>query len=375
MTSFLLVIYYQSPYALGAGLITALTNRVGDVGLILAIGVILSSGHWVIPLVEPRGIICFFVILAAVTKSAQFPFSTWLPIAMAAPTPVSALVHSSTLVTAGIYLLIRFYSILSQIEGVRSIFLIFRSFTMILAGLAAFMEVDFKKIIAFSTLSQLGVIIGALGLGSPMLAFFHLLAHAIFKALLFVCAGTYIHYHGHMQDFRTMGNLSNHLPITQVSITIGNLALAGLPFLAGFYSKDPICEFGLVSTTNVLILVMLLVGVVLTSAYSMRAALFTQLGRSIQSSLSNLHNESRFFMVPTFLLAFIAVIWGCILNWILLPPVFIQPLSPFFAIAPMLALIMGGVGAVKLSFLGKDCLPYSSFPKARVLIHEGVVTI
>jgi len=141
-------------------------------------------------------------MFAAITKSAQMPFSSWLPAAIAAPTPVSALVHSSTLVTAGVFLMIRFYPFLKLFYLFNSLLLIFAVTTIFIAGLRATTECDAKKIIALSTLSQLGIIITSLGLGLPHLAYYHILTHALFKALLFVCAGSFINYHLHAQDLR-----------------------------------------------------------------------------------------------------------------------------------------------------------------------------
>lgn len=189
---------------------------------------------------------------------------------MAAPTPVSALVHSSTLVTAGVFLLIRFYPFLSSSLLFKPFLLLIATLTMTIAGIAATIETDLKKIIALSTLSQLGVIIAALGLGLPTLAFFHLITHALFKALLFVCAGSVIHYHDHDQDLRATGNLAYSNPILTSSISIANLALCGAPFLAGFYSKDLILEISSFSPTNLLILFMFFVATGLTAGYSVR---------------------------------------------------------------------------------------------------------
>jgi NADH-ubiquinone oxidoreductase chain 5 len=141
-------------------------------------------------------------MVAAITKSAQIPFSRWLPAAMAAPTPVSALVHSSTLVTAGVFLLIRFYPFLHSLKFFNITLLLIAVTTMLIAGLRATTECDIKKIIALSTLSQLGIIITRLGLNLPHLAYFHILTHALFKALLFICAGSFIHTHHHTQDLR-----------------------------------------------------------------------------------------------------------------------------------------------------------------------------
>ena len=212
-------------------------------------------------------------MVAAITKRAQIPFSRWLPAAMAAPTPVSALVHSSTLVTAGVFLLIRFYPSLSHAPGFKPVLLLMATLTIVMAGLRAMAECDLKKIIALSTLSQLGVIIGSLGLGIPDLAFFHLITHAIFKALLFICGGTLIHFHHHGQDLRTVGNLANQLPITLSSLTLANLALCGAPFIAGFYSKDAILETTLSAPTNMVILTLFFFATALTAAYSTRLSL------------------------------------------------------------------------------------------------------
>lgn len=159
---------------------------------------------------------------------------------MAAPTPVSALVHSSTLVTAGVYLLIRFSFILGESC---SAFLMFISImTIFISGVVAIFEYDFKKIIALSTLSQLGIIMFAISLGLFEVAFFHLLTHALFKALLFLCAGILIHGVGNTQDIRSFGSLSLNFPLVTVCMNLANLSLCGVPFLAGFYSKDLIVE-------------------------------------------------------------------------------------------------------------------------------------
>lgn len=165
LTSFLLVVYYQNAYAAGAGLVTALTNRVGDVALLLAITCLLAGGRWHFFRARSGWVGVGLVVLAAITKSAQFPFCSWLPLAMAAPTPVSALVHSSTLVTAGVYLLVRFFPLFRERAGACQRLFMLGRLTSCLAGVAAFVEFDFKKVVAYSTLRQLGVIIVSLGLG------------------------------------------------------------------------------------------------------------------------------------------------------------------------------------------------------------------
>jgi len=208
ITSFLLVIYYQNNKSLGAGIVTALTNRVGDAILLCIIGVFAREGGWVLFQFFPR-ITYFWVplllVIGAITKRAQVPYSAWLPAAMAAPTPVSALVHSSTLVTAGVYLLIRAYPILFQRSLSLGVLKCLRLFTLLMAGRVALVEVDLKKIIALSTLSQLRMILFAISISLPEIAFFHLITHAIFKSLLFLSAGVVIHRSLKWQDIRFLG--------------------------------------------------------------------------------------------------------------------------------------------------------------------------
>jgi NADH-ubiquinone oxidoreductase chain 5 len=206
------------------------------------------------------------VVLAAMTKRAQMPFSAWLPAAMAAPTPVSALVHSSTLVTAGVYLLIRFSNLLE----IRNFLFWVGVLTMFISGLGANFEIDLKKIIALSTLSQLGLIIMSLGLGIADIAFFHLMTHALFKSLLFLCAGVFIHSIGDTQDIRLIGGLITSCPVTTFYFIGCSMALCGFPFLSGFYSKDLILEKLIMGDTNLFIFTMVVVGTLMTLTYSVR---------------------------------------------------------------------------------------------------------
>jgi len=182
--------------------------------------------------------VLIMVILASITKSAQIPFSAWLPAAMAAPTPVSALVHSSTLVTAGVYLIIRF----NYLVGLNLFIFYLGRLTIFMSGLGANFEIDLKKIIALSTLRQLGVIMIVLSLGYSELAFFHLLTHALFKSLLFLCAGVFIHGARDCQDIRFLGGVMSGMPISSLFFVCCSLSLCGFPFLSGFYSKDLILE-------------------------------------------------------------------------------------------------------------------------------------
>merc|ERR1712204_72233 len=195
---------------------------------------------------EVDTILKLLLMVGSFTKSAQIPFRAWLPAAIAAPTPVSALVHSSTLVTTGVFLLIRFNFLLINRYFSYTLIMV-GIFTIILAGAAAINEIDIKKIIALSTLRQLGGIIITLGFQEPVLSFFHLLSHAYFKAILFICAGIIIHNIKDYQDIRKIRSISKNIPLTFRVLTVANLSLCGLPFLRGFYSKDLILECIIIS--------------------------------------------------------------------------------------------------------------------------------
>lgn len=188
---------------------------------------------------------------------------------MAAPTPVSALVHSSTLVTAGVYLLIRFNNLLVVINLNRYV-LFFSVLTMFMSGLMANFEYDLKKVIALSTLRQLGLIIIILRLGFRIISMFHLLTHAIFKSLLFICAGIIIHLINNNQDIRTYGSLNEFIPFTIIRFYVANLSLCGMPFMAGFYSKDFIIEIVYINLINNLLLFIIVISLAFTVSYSVR---------------------------------------------------------------------------------------------------------
>jgi NADH-ubiquinone oxidoreductase chain 5 len=208
------------------------------------------------------------IVLASITKRAQLPFSYWLPMAIAAPTPVSALVHSSTLVTAGVYLIIRFNKILLM-RWAGELFKI-AVLTIFISGLIANFEFDLKKIIALSTLRQLGLMIIILRLGMGILSFFHLLTHAIFKSILFICAGIIIHSINNNQDIRVYGGLNEYLPFTIIRFYISRLSLCGFPFLSGFYSKDLIIELIYLNKISYISLFLIIFSLGFTISYSFR---------------------------------------------------------------------------------------------------------
>nr|YP_010191945.1 NADH dehydrogenase subunit 5 [Diopatra cuprea]QZM06614.1 NADH dehydrogenase subunit 5 [Diopatra cuprea] len=344
ITSFILVIYYQNPKSLAAGMITALTNRIGDVMILLAIAWSFNQAHWNILNMSFSSFspfICLTIFIAGLTKSAQIPFSSWLPAAMAAPTPVSALVHSSTLVTAGVFLFIRFYSFLSLFSMFSKILLIVASMTMLMAGISAMMECDMKKIIALSTLSQLGVMMSSLAMNLPMLTFFHLITHAMFKALLFMCAGSLINLHSHSQDLRSMGNLSNQMPLLTSSMIIANAALCGTPFMAGFYSKDMIIELSLYNMNNFIIILMYIFATILTTSYSIRFLLSTIWAPSISTPLHSTNDLDLNISIPTLILTLAAIFMGSLINWIFISPQEEPILILSLKLLPILCIISG----------------------------------
>nr|AKS48935.1 NADH dehydrogenase subunit 5 [Trypanobia cryptica] len=331
MTSFILVIYYKNKKSLSAGLLTALTNRLGDIGIIIAITWMLSEGHWNImniakDLVYNKPYMIMILMLAATTKSAQIPFSSWLPAAMAAPTPVSALVHSSTLVTAGVFLLYRLYPFLSLLPMFNSYMKFIGSLTMVMAGIIAMLESDMKKIIALSTLSQLGLMMMTLGLNLPTLTFFHLITHALFKSLLFMCAGILINMHSHNQDLRIMSNTNYKAPHIMSTMLISNTALCAFPFMAGFYSKDLIIENLLFSNIDLLSFMMMMSGTMLTTMYSTRFMMNLTMSSPQSSPLTPkaMTNEMNF---PIINLSMGSIMGGAILNWMLspMPPMILPP--------------------------------------------------
>ena len=332
VTSYLLVIFYQSSKSYNAGMITALTNRLGDVGLLVSISLLMVNGNWTFVFDYSRSIaypeiVVFLIFVSACTKRAQLPFSSWLPAAIAAPTPVSALVHSSTLVTAGVYLLIRMDRILSNYTMTADFLMVIGILTIILAGVSALFEIDIKKIIALSTLSQLGVIIISIGSGKPLLAYLHLLSHAFFKAILFMCAGYVIHNMREYQDIRKIGAGQSSILLVLSIIIVANLSLCGLPFLRGFYSKDLILELMIIKSINLLLLSLLVLGTSLTVLYSCRLSLLLCSGVRISGCWFSVDEKDIYIVLGIIILLPYSICFGIVLSWLLvLPSVIFIPL-------------------------------------------------
>nr|UGS80548.1 NADH dehydrogenase subunit 5 [Waoraniella jarlinsoni] len=319
LTSYCLVIYYQNMKSYNAGMITAMSNRIGDVMILLSIAWMLNFGSWNYLFYFNYEEVLFkligvLIMIAAMTKSAQIPFSSWLPAAMAAPTPVSALVHSSTLVTAGVYLLIRFNKIFENYY-IQLFMLIISVLTMFMSGLGAVFETDLKKIIALSTLSQLGLMISTLSIGLYNYSFFHLLTHALFKSLLFMCAGYIIHNMKDCQDIRFMGCIFNQSFLLSVNFNISNLSLCGMPFLAGFYSKDLILETLLMSNMNIFIVVLYFVSTFFTVVYTFRLIYFSMINNFSLFSFYNFHKNDYLMIYMMTMMLFMVLLGGSFMSW------------------------------------------------------------
>nr|ARO74692.1 NADH dehydrogenase subunit 5 [Mexistrophia reticulata] len=289
ITSYLLIIYYQNKTSLESGTLTLMINRLGDVLIMSTFCLMITMGSFLMLFNENSdtfGCILFILMVAALTKSAQYPFSSWLPAAMAAPTPVSALVHSSTLVTAGIYLLIRVSIHSNVFESSSSILLCFGCITALLGGMCAMGEYDIKKIIALSTLSQLGVMVYSLGLNAIDLTLYHLFSHAMFKALLFMVAGWLLMVSYGCQDIRLLGGVLKMYPALMVMFIMTMGCLMGAPFVTGYYSKHLILELMVSSSVNSLSFMIMLLSATFSAMYMTRILIILVLSPLITPIMS-----------------------------------------------------------------------------------------
>nr|YP_010904382.1 NADH dehydrogenase subunit 5 [Heteropoda venatoria]WCS92204.1 NADH dehydrogenase subunit 5 [Heteropoda venatoria] len=350
LSSYILVIYYQNSSSAASGSITILSNRVGDIMILMSIGILMSQSNWNFIMNEQFTLISSILLLtAACSKSAQFPFSAWLPAAMAAPTPISALVHSSTLVTAGVFLLIRIMNFPHPLSML--ILMLISSSTAIYAGMSANWEQDMKKIIALSTLSQIAMMMFAVSIQSSSLAFFHLITHALFKSTMFLCAGVMIHNLSY-QDSRMMGINSLHSPFIPTMLGITSMALMGLPFMSGFFSKDSIIENMISSKLQNFLSIMMIISIGLTASYSIRMSLLSNKNIIKSKSDTDTH-KNMFSTLPIMMMTPFSIFSGSLLLWSISPEqMFIFPQSLKLSI--LLALFTGISLGTLLSFKKKS---------------------
>jgi NADH-quinone oxidoreductase subunit L len=337
LVSYLLIgFWYKKPTAIFANLKAFLVNRVGDFGFLLGIACVylvfgtldyaevfqqVAAGYkdLQIPVTSELAwsattFMCIGLFIGAMGKSAQVPLHVWLPDSMEGPTPISALIHAATMVTAGVFMVARMSPLFEQSEIALNFILIIGGTTALFMGFLGVIQNDIKRVVAYSTLSQLGYMVVALGASAYSVAIFHLLTHAFFKALLFLGAGSVIIAMHHEQDMRKMGNLKKYMPITYITMLIGSLALIGTPLFSGFYSKDAIIEavhFSQLSAASYAY-ICVLVGVFFTALYSFRLffMVFHTEERMDDETKSHLKETPAVVWVPLVALAIPSVIVG-----------------------------------------------------------------
>jgi NADH-quinone oxidoreductase subunit L len=390
LSSYLLIAFwYERPSAVQAARKAFITQVIGDVALVIAAFLIFLNAHTLsLPNIFARtdafpqgGIlvtgICSLLAIGAFAKSAQFPLHTWLPDAMEGPTPVSALIHAATMVTAGVYLIARFHPLFNLAPIAGGMVACVGIGTALMAGIIALSQIDIKRVIAYSTMSQIGLMIYAVGIGAYTAGMFHFAVHAVFKALLFMAAGNVIHALHDEQDIRAMGGMAARMRWTHWSFLSGSLALAGIPIWAGWFSKENLLGFGIVNGPGAVPWLLYMVGLgvnVLTGLYAFRLWATVFHGEPQTARVYAAKEAGRALLIPVVVLGVLSLIVAWPLQWPIPNTVrlFSDFLSPVFAGAPaglatdpalgiaVLALILGtaaslfGVGAAQRLWLRRE---------------------
>lgn len=325
LCSYLLIgFWYTNPSYADAAKKAFVMNRIGDLGFLLGIFLLVNSfGSVAFADIFPKAVsvvgggapivlITLLLFVGAVGKSAQLPLFTWLPDAMAGPTPVSALIHAATMVTAGIYMIARSNILFTLAPDTMEVIAIVGLATAAFAALIALTQTDIKKVLAYSTVSQLGYMFLGLGVGAYTGAFFHVLTHAFFKALLFLGAGSVIHAMGNEQDMRKMGGLKGKIKVTFITMLVGTIAIAGIPPFSGFFSKDEILAAAFAHSTTFYVVGVITAG--LTSFYMFRMMYLTFWGkfRGTHEQEHHLHESPANMTIPLIILAILSAIAGMI---------------------------------------------------------------
>ena len=322
----LVAYYYKKPYYAYCGRKAFVVTRIGDAFLAIAILVVFfhfktveissvfqqiqthSDDAWLI------GMLCVLFLVAGIAKSAQFPMHIWLPDAMTGPSTVSALIHAATMVTAGVYLLVRFHVLLDRVPDIRLCIAFIGGITAFFAASAALAQNEIKRVLAYSTISQIGYMFAAIGVGAYSLALFHLLVHACFKALLFMSSGVIVHAFGEISDLRKMGGLIRHQPILHAVYLVGVMTLSALPFItASFYSKEAIIAADFTAPYGWILSLLGIVGAFLTGLYAMRMYIMIFWGKA--RSMIQPYTLTFVMKLPLLILAFLSITIG----WIQVP--------------------------------------------------------